>query len=113
MMSRMMSKIWRWFGCRRGRVVEAGRFGGRMDWEMLRETLKGAEGNAVFLAVGQVLEFQRWRCVEAVTDKANVGEAMAFEAGAAAGVADAMTMLLELAEGRCGDAEMRAWFERG
>lgn len=96
---------------RRTTIIDVARFGARLEWSEVQSALRGREQEVLFRAVGQIVEFQRQQCQRAVEDKSNVpgGQTM-FEAGGAAGAADVLAMLCELAEGRCRDAKLQAWF---
>ena len=93
------------------RVIDVARFGRRRSWKEVQEVLKGARGSTLFDTLGQILVFQRQRCQEAVEMKSNLPNGQAqFEAGGAASAADVLDLLQQLAEGKCRDQELAAWF---
>lgn len=86
-------------------------FGPRLEWAEVQNALLNRESDPLFRAVGQMVEFQRQQCQEAVQDKSNlVAEQVRFEAGAASSAADILTMLTELAAGECHRAGLKEWF---
>ena len=92
-------------------ILDVARFGGRMTWEEVQTTLRDRQNDAVFRAIAQILEYQRQRCQLAVQDKSNLPDGqMAFEAGAAASAADVLAMMTEIADQKCADGTLKAWF---
>ena len=93
------------------RVIDGGSFGPRPTWKQVQELLKGARGSTLFSVLAQILVFQRQRCQEAVEMKSNLPNGQVqFEAGGAASAADVLDLLQQLADGKCRDQELAAWF---
>lgn len=92
-------------------VQNVDQFGPRMEWEAVVVAFRGRRNDDLYRAIGQIVEFQRQQCQDAVQDKSNLlNGQMKFEAGAASSAADVLTMLLEMADGECKRPQLREWF---
>lgn len=92
-------------------VVDASKFGPRMDWPSFQNVLRHQANTPMFRAMAQMLLAQREICQGAVVDKSNLPSGQtAYEAGAAGCAADLLSLLDELERGKCSDQKLREWF---
>lgn len=106
-----MKRFLSWLFGIRPTILNVSAFGPRMEWEEVVVAFRGRKHDALYRAIGQLVEFQRQQCQNAVQDKTNlVADQMRFEAGAASSAADVLTMLEDLANGKCHREGLRQWF---
>lgn len=92
-------------------VFNVEKFGARLEWKQVQDTLRNRGMDPLYRAVGQIAEAQRQRCQHAVQDKSNLPEGQtAFEAGGAAALSDLMLILAELDAGKCQDPALKRFF---
>ena len=86
-------------------------YGPRLSWPEVRQVFSRGQHDDLYRAVGQVMEFHRQLCQKAVEDKGNLAAGQtAFEAGAAAGIADVKKTIKALASADCNDPDLIEWF---
>lgn len=106
-MKRFLARL---FGIR-PTVQNVDQFGPRMEWAAVEVAFRGRRNDELYRAIGQIVEFQRQQCQDAVQDKSNLIDGqIKFEAGAASSAADVLTMLMEMTEGKCRRPGLREWF---
>lgn len=106
-----MKRLLQFLFPRRTVVVDAGKFGPRMDWPSFQNALRHQGQVTLYRAMAQMLLAQREICQGAVVDKSNLPSGQtAYEAGAAGCAADLLGLLDELERGKCSDQKLREWF---
>ena len=106
-----MKRLLQYLFHRRTLVVDASKFGPRMDWLKFQSVIRHQEETLLFKAMAQLLLAQREICQGAVVDKSNLPNGQtAYEAGAAGCAADLLALLDELERGKCSDQKLRQWF---
>lgn len=106
-----MKRLFQYLFPRRTVVVDAGKYGPRMDWPSFQNALRHQGTTPLFRAMAQMLLAQHSICQGAVVDKSNLPSGQtAYEAGAAGCAADLLSLLYELDRGKCSDQKLREWF---
>ena len=106
-----MKRLLQYLFHRRTLVVDASKFGPRMDWPSFQNVLRHQGNTPLYRALAQMLLAQREICQAAVVDKSNLPNGQtAYEAGAAGCAADLLALLDERERGKCGDQKLRQWF---
>lgn len=106
-----MKRFFQYLFPRRTIVVDADKFGPRLDWQKFQSILRHQGDTQLFQALGQLLLAQREICHGAVADKSNLTHGQtAYEAGAAGCAGDLIGLLDELERGKCSDQKLREWF---
>ena len=92
-------------------IIDVGEVGPLLKWKEVQALLRGNRSTLSFRTHMQVLEFHRQLYQRAVQDKSNVPNGQtAFEAGAAAGIADVMAVLWCIERGEDYFPDVRAYF---